>query len=149
VRVFVWVLLAALVLAAGGSVAWRFLTAEQPYRFDTKSLRMEVVNCSGVQRAGRAVADELQMRGYDVYGVLGGTEQRERSVVEDLRDPRGRGARELAQSLRVRRHLWRFHYGSWLVPPYRVRLDSSRYLEVRLVLGADFRKYFPAVIPLH
>jgi hypothetical protein len=34
------------------------------------------------------------------------------------------------------------------VPAYEVALDSSRYLEIRLVVGSDYRQFFPNVIPL-
>jgi hypothetical protein len=147
-RALPWLLAVLLLLAAVGSILWRILTAEHPYQFDRKSVRMEVCNCSGVARAGRAVADELQLRGYDVYNVLGGSEPQRRTTVLDLRDRSGHRAAEVAKSLRVRRHFWRFHYGDWLVPAHEVALDSSRYLEIRLVVGSDYRQFFPTVIPL-
>ena len=148
-RVLPWLLLAALLLAAGGSIAWRFLTDERKFEFDTKSVRMEVVNCCGAARVGRAVADELQARGFDVYSVLGSPETRARTTVVDLRDPSGRAAAKVARALSFRRHWWRFPYGHWITPARAVAIDSTRYLEIRLVVGADYRRFFPNVIPLY
>lgn len=148
-RLLPWFIAVALILAAAGSVAWRFLTEEHEYPFDRKSVRMEVVNCCGQARVGRAVADELQLRGYDVYNVLTGSEIRDKTTVVDLRDRSGRRAAEVAQSLRVRRQFGRFYYGHWIVPAHEVAIDSSRYLEIRLLVGKDYRVFFPKVIPLY
>lgn len=148
-RVLPWLLLTALLLAAGGSIAWRFLTDERKFEFDTKSVRMEVMNCCGAPRVGRAVADELQARGYDVYSVLGSSETRARTAVVDLRDPSGRTAAKVARALSFRRHWGRFPYGHWITPAHAVAIDSARYLEIRLVVGSDYRRFFPNVIPLY
>ena len=143
-----WLLLAVLVLAVGASVTWRFLPEEQ---VDTgaKSLRMEVVNGCGMPRVGRAVADELQMRGFDVYSVRADTEHSARTTVVDLRDPAGGNAQSVARALSVQRRWRRLPLGPRAVPEARVELDSARYLEVRLVVGEDFRRFFPRVVPLY
>ena len=143
-----WLLLAVLVLAVGASVTWRFLPEEQ---VDTgaKSLRMEVVNGCGMPRVGRAVADELQMRGFDVYSVRADTEHSARTTVVDLRDPAGGNAQTVARALSVQRRWRRLPLGPRAVPQTRVDLDSARYLEVRLVVGEDFRRFFPRVVPLY
>jgi len=136
------------VLAVGASVTWRFLPEEQ---VDTgaKSLRMEVVNGCGMPRVGRAVADELQMRGFDVYSVRADTEHSARTTVVDLRDPAGGNAQTVARALSVQRRWRRLPLGPRAVPQTRVDLDSARYLEVRLVVGEDFRRFFPRVVPLY
>lgn len=143
-----WLLLVVLVLAAGASIAWRLLPEEETIP-DAKSLRMEVVNGCGTPRVGRAVADELQMRGFDVYAVKADRERSPLTTVVDLRDPTGRNAQKMARALSVQRHWRKLPLGPRAVPETRVELDSSRYLEVRLVVGADYRRFFADVVPLY
>ena len=146
--VLVWLLPVIMVLAAGASVAWRLLPEEETVP-DAKSLRMEVVNGCGTPRVGRAVADELQMRGFDVYAVKADRERSPLTTVVDLRDPTGRNAEKMARALSVQRHWRKLPLGPRAVPETRVELDSSRYLEVRLVVGADYRRFFADVVPLY
>jgi len=137
-----------LALAAGASVMWRLLPEEETVS-DAKSLRMEVVNGCGTPRLGRAVADELQMRGFDVYAVKTDRERSPRTAVVDLRDPTGRNAQTMARALSVQRHWRKLPLGPKATPETRVELDSGRYLEVRLVIGDDYRRFFANVVPLY
>jgi hypothetical protein len=143
-----WFVPIVVALAVGASIAWRLLPEEKS-ESDAKLLRMEVVNGCGAPRVGRAVADELQMRGYDVYTVRDGREHFALTTVVDLRDPAGRNARTMAHALSVQRHWRKLPLGPKAVPEFRVQLDSGRYLEVRLVIGDDYRRFFADVVPLY
>lgn len=143
-----WLALVFVVLAIGASITWRLLPEEKS-ESDAKLLRMEVVNGCGAPRVGRAVADELQMRGYDVYAVRDDREHFSRTTVVDLRDPDGRNALTVAQALTVQRHWRKLPLGPKAVPETRVEVDSGRYLEVRLVIGDDYRRFFADVVPLY
>jgi len=147
-RALPWLVLIVLVLAVGASVTWRFLPEEQ---VDTgaRSLRMEVVNGCGMPRVGRAVADELQMRGFDVYRVRDEQEHSLKTTVVDLRDYAGGNARTMARALSVQRRWRKLPLGPRATPETRVAVDSSRYLEIRLVLGDDYRRFFPRAVPLY
>jgi hypothetical protein len=147
-QALVWFLPVVLALAAGASIAWRLLP-EPESDGDARLLRMEVANGCGVPRAGRAVADELQMRGFDIYAVRDHREHLTKTTVLDLRDPTGANARKMARALSVQRRWRKLPLGPKAVPDTRVEIDSSRYLEVRLVVGADFRRFFADVVPLY
>jgi hypothetical protein len=95
------------------------------------------------------VADELQMRGYDIYAVRDHREHLSKTTVVDLRDPTGANAELMARALSVQRRWRKLPLGPKAVPEIRVELDSSRYLEVRLVVGADYRRFFADVVPLY
>jgi hypothetical protein len=142
------VILVALVLVVGASVTWRFLP-EADAESNAESLRMEVVNACGTPRVGRAVADELQMRGFDVYSVRADPQHSARTTVVDLRDPTGGNAQAVARALSVQRRWRRLPLGPRAIPETRVELDSARYLEVRLVVGEDYRRFFANVVPLY
>ena len=147
-NVLAWLLPVVLVLAAGASITWRLLPEEETIP-DANLLRMEVVNACGTPRVGRAVADELQMRGFDVYAVRAAREPSSLTTVVDLRDPTGHNAEKMARALSLQRHWRKLPLGPKFVPETRVELDSSRYLEVRLVVGADYRRFFADVVPLY
>ncbi len=147
-HVLPWLVLVVVSLAVAASIAWRLLPEEES-ESDAKLLRMEVINGCGAPRLGRAVADELQMRGYDVYAVRDGREHSTRTTVVDLREPTGRNARTIAQALSVQRHWRKLPLGPKAVPETRVELDSVRYLEVQLVIGDDYRRFFADVVPLY
>jgi hypothetical protein len=147
-HVLPWLVLVVVALAVGASIAWRLLPEEES-ESDAKLLRMEVVNGCGAPRVGRAVADELQMRGFDVYAVRDDREHSSRTTVVDLRERTGRNARTMARALSVQRHWRKLPLGPKAVPETRVQLDSARYLEVRLVIGDDYRRFFANVVPLY
>jgi hypothetical protein len=143
-----WLVLVVVALAVGASIVWRLLPEEES-ESDAKLLRMEVVNGCGAPRVGRAVADELQMRGFDVYAVRDDREHSSRTTVVDLRERTGLNARTMARALSVQRHWRKLPLGPKAVPETRVQLDSARYLEVRLVIGDDYRRFFANVVPLY
>lgn len=144
-----WSVLVIVVLAIGASITWRLLPEEEAVSDATRSLKMEVVNGCGAPRVGRAVADELQMREFNVYAVRDGREHSSRTTVVDLRDPTGQNAQTMARALSVQRHWRKLPLGPRAVPETRVELDSARYLDVRLVIGDDYRRFFANVVPLY
>ena len=147
-RALSWLFLVVLVLAVGASVTWRLLPEEEK-ETGADSLRMEVVNACGTPRVGRAVADELQMRGFDVYAVRADRKPTALTTVVDLRDPAGGNAQTMARALSVQRRWRKLPLGPKAVPETRVELDSARYLGVRLVVGEDYHRFFAHVVPLY
>lgn len=89
----------------------------------------------------------LQERGFNVYGALTMGSRSERTSIIDLRDTSRVAARTVAASMRVPRRFAGIVIG-WHTPPIVGILDSSRYVEVRVLLGADYRCFFPGVVPL-
>jgi len=149
-RVLAWLALIALVTAIGVSIAWRLLTRVETPDIDPAQVRMEVVNGCAVPRLARAVADELEARGFVVYGVGNADEVCGQTVVVDLLDPSGGRAEDVAEALSVRR-CWLFGLptGGRLLPGTAVRLDSTRFLEVLVVVGRDYRLFFPNLAVFH
>jgi hypothetical protein len=140
-----WLAVGVLLVAIGVSLAWRFLPEEKPLSQDIKSVRIEVSNGCGIPKAGRAIADELQLRGFDVYSVTGQDSVFAMTTVVDLRDGACGNARRVAEALGYQPRWWRVPLGRRVEPVTRTELDSARYLEARLVVGRDFRRFFPKV----
>ncbi len=149
-RALPWILLIVVVLGVGLSIAWRFRPRIEQVDFNREALRMEVLNGCGEARLARAVADELQTRGYNVYSTGDAQRRTEKTTVVDLRDPTGAAAGLVARALGVeaQSRIWDIPLAAAVGPLVAVEVDSSRYLELRLVLGSDWQRFFPQVRPL-
>ncbi|MFO7674948.1 MAG: LytR C-terminal domain-containing protein [bacterium] len=138
--------------AAGLAVAVLFvlrrLAAPPGTGFDRKSVSLEVFNGCGAPRMARAVADELLRRGFDVYDTGNCDSVVERTAVIDLRDPSGDRAETVAAELAVGRRWWFVPLRGRLAPEARAGLDSSRFVDLRVVVGRDHGTFFPGVLAL-
>ncbi|MEN9980080.1 MAG: LytR C-terminal domain-containing protein [candidate division WOR-3 bacterium] len=112
-------------------------------------MKLEVLNGAGVHRLGRAVERELLARGFDVYRVGDVDSSYEQTMVVDLRDPQGMNAQAIAAALAVRRKLFWFYQPEVKLPLVRVAVDSGSFYEVRLILGRDYRQFFPQAMILY
>ena len=147
-RKLVAILAAGVIVAIGISVAWRFLVVEPEVDFDPKSVSIEVHNGCRVPHVARAVADELLRRGFDVYGTGNSDSVHATTTVVDLLDPDATNARAIAEALSVRKRFLFVPLRERLMPAVAVVLDSAAYLHARVIVGADYRQYFPNVVPL-
>jgi len=147
-RMLPWILLLVVLAAVGASVAVRFLMVEEK-PVDPRGLSVEVLNGCRVPRLGRAVADELQLRKFDVR-MVGNVDSvyNETTLVERV-DPAGSHARRIAEYLGVQRRLLGLPFGDKQHPLITVELDSSRYVDVSIVVGSDYEVFLPDAVPLH
>lgn len=148
-RAVAWVLLVLVLLAVGVSVAWRLLASqEEPLEIEPGAIRLVVVNGCALPRLARAIADELEARGFAVYGTGNSPEVYEHTTVVDLLDPEGGCAAKVARALSVRPRKWFLPVGRKVMPAVTVELDSARLLEVLVVVGGDHKRFFPDVVVL-
>lgn len=110
---------------------------------------MKVINGTDVTRLGRAVERDLLNRGFDSYGVGDTSRHYDRTTVVDLKTPDGRNGQAVAQALAVQRYLWWIPIGRKQVPPVVVSIDSSQFIDVFVIVGDDYQKFFPGVIPIY
>lgn len=132
-----WVLLITLgvvVILAVASLVWRFvnppvspLTNEDDPR---SVIQVEVVNASGRPGAGKLVMEFLRLRGFDVVEIGNDTARPRRSSIIDRVGDRT-SARKVAQSLGIADSL------------IITDLDSMRFLQSSIVIGADLDKLEP------
>jgi len=108
-----------------------------------------VVNGTGVHRLARAVERELLNRGFNIYGTDDTQTHYHQTVVVDLRDPEGKNARAVALALAVRKRIFALRWGGMIMPAVEVRLDSSRFEDAEIIIGDDYRQFFPQAVPLY
>lgn len=146
-RIVVWLITLAVVVAIGLSIARRFLRwDEQPP--GPPQLAVEVVNATGSGQVGRDVLFCLQARGFDARRVAGTEPVGERTTVRDLRDTTLTAARSVAAALAQRRRIWFIPIERWQRPDITLRLDSTRFADVQIVVGRDYRRFFPESVLL-
>jgi hypothetical protein len=145
-RLAAWLASALVLFLAGGSIALRFFDREPEVNLDPRSVQIQVVNGSGEERLGRAVAEELELRGFNIYGTANADSLHSRTTIIDLLDRDAVRARKMATLLSVKPRFWRIPLGPRRAMRVRAAVDSSRYIDLRLVLGKDCRRFFPKVL---
>jgi hypothetical protein len=93
-------------------------------------IKVEVLNATKTKGLARRATLYLRDRGFDVVGSGNVTEQRATTIVYD-RSSHPDWARLVARAMHA---------------PVAARADSSRYLDVTVLLGADWR---PPPLPFH
>lgn len=117
------------ILALGVSLGGRFLKRKPLDLPPPGKVRLEVLNGCGVDGLGKTCAQRLAGFGFDVRDVGTTSDLFERTLVFDRTDPRGRNALALARALGYRGRR-------------RVDLDSVLCVDVTVIVGADYRRYF-------
>ena len=134
------IILALLVLIGLGWGGWRLLTGstsdlDRYAPADARApegtrIKVEVLNGTRTKGLARRATQYLRGRGFDVVGAGTETEARATTVVYD-RSSHPEWARLVARALNA---------------PVVNKPDSSRYLDVTVILGADWR---PPALPFH
>jgi len=93
-------------------------------------IKVEVLNATQTKGLARRATLYLRERGFDVVGSGNVTEQRATTIVYD-RSSHPEWARLVARAMNA---------------PVAARPDSSRYLDVTVLIGADWR---PPALPFH
>src|SRR4051794_3443081 len=96
-------------------------------------IRVEVVNTTGIRGLGRRATRALRDRGYDVVEVKSGSPKRDSTLVLD-RSHHPEWARSVARVLGATARA-------------ETRPDSSRYLDVTVLLGSSWRPPTQALDP--
>jgi len=127
------IILVFLILCGIGWIAWQLLalrssTNGESAPNDAKApegirIKVEVLNATQTRGLARKATTYLRGRGFDVVGSGNVTEQRAKSIVYD----------------RSGHPEWARLVGRAMNAPVVARPDSSRYLDVTVLIGADWR----------
>ena len=134
------IILVFLILCGIGWIAWQLL-ALRPSRSGSYApdnarapegvrIKVEVLNATQTRGLARRATVYLRDRGFDVVGSGNVTEQRTKTVVYD----------------RSGHPEWARLVGRAMLAPVVERPDSSRYLDVTVLIGADWR---PPALPFN
>ncbi len=134
------IILVLLILCVIGWIVWLVIGAFSPPNVsyapdDARApegtrIKVEVLNATRTKGLARRATLYLRERGFDVVGSGNVTEQRATTIVYD-RSSHPEWARLVARAMNA---------------PITTRPDSSRYLDVTVLIGADWR---PPPLPFH
>ncbi|MCR4423286.1 MAG: LytR C-terminal domain-containing protein [candidate division WOR-3 bacterium] len=108
-----------------------------------------MINGTGINRLAWIVAWDMTSRGFNVYGTGDTCDNFDCTVIVDLRDSSGGKARAIAEGLKVKKRTGRLPIKKVLLPRVEVKIDSSRFVDVLVILGEDYRLFFPTVAPVY
>ena len=134
------IIVALLIVAVVGTTVWFTIRAfsnpsESTVPDDARApegvrIKVEVLNATRTRGLARKATEFLRDRGFDVVGSGNEAEQRTKTVVYD----------------RSSHPEWARLVGRAMNAPVVSRPDSSRYLDVTVLIGADWR---PPSLPFH
>lgn len=113
---------------------------------DFWEIGVKVINGTGVQRLAWFATWDLVNRGFNVYGTGDTSDKIEHTIVVDLKDPTGKNARVITEELKVMRRFLGLPTKNVISPEVDVKIDSSRFVEVLVILGEDYRRFFPNIV---
>ncbi len=107
-------------------------------------IRLEIINCSGIDKQGQRMQDYLRNIGFDVYGVRSGRRDIEHTTVIERVNPDMKNALEVNHALAFSKKVWLLPVNKKIEPEIQKDLDSLLYLEVTLILGKDSEMFLKA-----
>lgn len=129
---------------------YNFLNINRPKPIDysyRNQIRLEIINCSGIDKAGQRAQQFLRDLGFDVYAVQSGRRVLEHTVVIERLNPEMKNACEVAKALGKNKKLGFLPLNQKILPEIQKDLDSLLYLEVSVILGKDCPKFIPQEHP--
>lgn len=97
---------------------------------DRGSIQIQVLNGSGVDKQGKRAANFLRSLGFDVLEFRDATGLFDKTRIYEHTDKERRNGREVARALKYRDRVG-------------LELDSLLYLDVTVIVGKDYKRFFP------
>lgn len=141
------IMVSLFVLATIGYVIFRHTKLFKPKNIlavDHSKIRVEIINCSGVDGEGIQVQDFLRSLGFDVYEVRSGTRTIDKTTAIEHTDPNLSNAKEISTAMSyIQKSKPVPIIKKVILPEIQKDIDSLLYLDVTVVLGKDCSKYLP------
>lgn len=142
------IILMITVLAVAGFVTIKYvkLFKHMPHPLlNRSSVRIEIINCSGIDKAGSRTQEFLRSVGFDVYDVQSGKRMIDKTTIIERVNPELKNALSVKESMVYEkpRLLPIPIMIKKIYPEVQKDIDSLLYLEVTIVLGKDCEKFLP------
>ncbi|MBS4016043.1 MAG: LytR C-terminal domain-containing protein [Candidatus Latescibacteria bacterium] len=147
-RIILIIIVLVLILGISYAVIkhYNFFDINKPKPIDysyRSNIRLEIINCSGINKQGQRAQDYLRSIGFDVYGIRSGARLIGQTTVIERINPDMKNAIEVSNALGFNKKIWVLPLKQQITPEVQKDLDSLLYLEVTLILGKDCEKFFP------
>ncbi|MCX7784932.1 MAG: LytR C-terminal domain-containing protein [candidate division WOR-3 bacterium] len=127
------------------SIAYRFCKPKKIINSDFSKIRIEIINCSGIEKQARKTQDFLRNFGFDVYELRTGKQIIDRTTVIERVNPQLSNAMAVANIMSYQKKLGFLPISRKVLPEIQKDIDSLLYIEVTVVLGRDAEKFIKSV----
>lgn len=127
---------------------YNFFDINKPKSIDysyRNKIRLEVINCSGIDKQGQRAQQYLRSVGFDVYGVRSGKRDIEHTTIIERINPEMKNAREVSNAFSYKKKIAFLPLRKKIFPEVQKDLDSLLYIEATVILGKDCEKFLPAL----
>jgi hypothetical protein len=149
------ILLVIIVLAGAGFFVMKYTKLfkhAHPPTIDRSQIRVEIINCSGIDKAGTRTQELLRAAGFDVYEVLSGRRMIDKTTIIERINPKLDNAQAVKEVLvysKKPRVIPLNILTKKIYPEVQKDIDSLLYIEVTVVLGKDCESFLPKVNVLY
>ncbi|MEO0100976.1 MAG: LytR C-terminal domain-containing protein [candidate division WOR-3 bacterium] len=108
-------------------------------------IKVEIINCSGRYEIGKEILEDLRQRGFNVYDVVFDQDTLSESWVVERSDEQGENALILAKEIAGRKKVGIFRKEILIMPKIKKEINRNLFIDVSLILGKDYKIFFPKV----
>ncbi len=123
------------------SIIYRFSQPKKFNNIDFSKIRIEIINCSGMDKQAQKTQEFLRNYGFDVYELRTGKKIVDRTTIIERINPRMTNAEAVATVMSYQKKLGFLPLSRKILPEIQKDIDSLLYLEVTVVLGRDAEKF--------
>lgn len=145
-RVVLIILVVVIILIGGFFFLQSFRTSKHRFeqKVDRSKIRIEIINCSGIDKQGIQTCDFLRSLGFDVYEVRSGQRIIDKTTIIERVAPDLHNAYAVSEVLYYLKKSKPIPIKTKKIfPEIQKDIDSLLYLEVTIVLGKDCDKFLP------
>lgn len=143
------IILLIIVLAGAGFVVvkrYKLFKPAPPPLVDRTAIRIEIINCSGIDKQGNRTQDFLRSVGFDVYEVRSGKRILDKTTIIERIDPNLKNASAVRDAMvYLKKNRYLPIVTKKIYPETQKDLDSLLYLDVTVILGKDCDKFLPKI----
>jgi hypothetical protein len=145
-RIFI-ILLIILIIGGGGYIGVKKFILKKTKvtpAIDRSKIRIEIINCSGINKQGSRTQDYLRSAGFDVYEVRSSNRLIDKTAIIERIDQDCKNALAVSEAMT-------FIKKSHPIPVKTIRItpeiqkdiDSLLYIDITVILGKDCEQFLP------
>lgn len=139
--IVILILLIIGVVIAIFSISYRFYKPKNLINADFSKIRVEIINCSGIEKQAQKTQDFLRNYGFDVYELRTGKQIIDQTTVIERVNPQLSNAMAVATVMSYQKKLGFLPISRKVLPEIQKDIDSLLYIDVTIVLGRDAEKF--------
>lgn len=146
-RIIIIIIIAVIIIGGAGYIGmkrFKLGKSKSALLIDRSKIRIEIINCSGIDKQGIRTQDFLRSLGFDVYEVRSGKRTVDETTIIERLAPNLQNAIAVSEAMVYLKKSRPLPIKTKKIfPEVQKDIDSLLYLEVTVVLGKDCDKFLP------